>query len=460
LNAGGTAAFTLNLKPSLMLLEEAGQAIGLEEPGGKRLRLGAGCSGFLRLLAQGGCTEEACCAGSRECRYLLARLEQEGWIGYGLAHAGRPLATLVPMAPPFRLRPILGPGPWRLSRFAWLRRQETGALALETPLGHARVLLWAPEPAAALAHLAQPRDTAALAADTGLEPPCVQALLTLLASAGAVAPCADDGSLPEDRDPALRQWEFHDLLFHSRSRPGRNDDPVGGTCRFLGALDPLPALKVPGDGPVLALPEPGPPPPGPSFFQVLAARRSRREPGPEPISLAQLGTFLHHVARVREVVPPDPEAGRFYEAALGPCPGGGGMHELELYVSVARCAGLESGFYHYDAGSHALERWPGSGTAWDRLLRQGQTAMGAATRPDLLFTLAARIQRMSWKYQGIAYALILKDAGVLLQQMYLVAAALGLAPCAIGTGDTETFAHASGLPFAEETSVGEFALSG
>jgi hypothetical protein len=41
-----------------------------------------------------------------------------------------------------------------------------------------------------------------------------------------------------------------------------------------------------------------------------------------------------------------------------------------------------------------------------------------------------------------------------------VATALGLAPCAIGTGDTQVFAQASGLDFSEESSVGEFALSG
>jgi SagB-type dehydrogenase family enzyme len=86
--------------------------------------------------------------------------------------------------------------------------------------------------------------------------------------------------------------------------------------------------------------------------------------------------------------------------------------------------------------------------------------MGGVPAPDILFTLAARIQRVAWKYQSLAYALILKDTGVLFQQMYLVAAALGLRPCALGTGDTQLFAKASGLAFTRETSVGEFALSG
>ena len=45
----------------------------------------------------------------------------------------------------------------------------------------------------------------------------------------------------------------------------------------------------------------------------------------------------------------------------------------------------------------------------------------------------------------MSYAMILKDAGVLTQQMYLVATAMGLAPCALGAGDSQAFAELSGL---------------
>jgi SagB-type dehydrogenase family enzyme len=445
------SGLTLALKPGVRLLEAAD---GLEEPGRKRLRLGAAGAeqrAFLRALARGGSTEDDLCA-SLELRYLLALLEQEGWIGRSLVRDGRVLATLEPLTREFRFQPVTGDGTWRLSRFAWIRRHQGGAW-LESPLGFGRVLLGERmlEP---VGRLCEPRTPGQL----GLEPPLARAFLAMLASAGAVAPCAGDGQLPEDRDPALRQWEFHDLLFHSRSRLGRHGEPAGGTLRFLGELEPLPALK-PVRPEAIPLPEPCLPASGPAFFSVLEARRSRRAPGRDPITLGQLGSFLHHVARVRAVAPADPGAGRAYEAVSAPCPGGGGLHEIELYLSVSRCAGLEPGFYHYAAGSHRLEPWPDSGAA-GQLLRQGAGAMGPAPAPDILFTLAARFQRVSWKYQTIAYSLILKNTGVLYQQMYLVATALGLAPCAIGTGDSQLFAQASGLDFTRECSVGEFALSG
>ena len=423
---------------------------------------GPGQHALVRALARGGGTEEELCggagapgAGTRELRYLLTLLEQEGWICYSLIRDGRVLATLEPLAPALRFQ-WAGAGAWRLSRFAWLRRLEAGTV-LETPLGFGRVRLDEPALLEALGRLCRPQTPDALCAGCGLSLPQARVFLSLLASAGAAAPCDAGGSLPEDRDPALRQWEFHDLLFHSRCREGRHGDPVGGTFRFLGELAPLPALK-PARPEGVPLPEPSPGA-GPPFFEVLDARRSIRAPGPEPITLAQLGGFLHYVARIRAVAPADPAAGRPYEAASRLCPGGGALHEIELYLTVSRCAGLDAGFYHYAAAAHRLERWPDH-EASGRMLIQAQRAMGAASAPDLLVTLAARMPRVAWKYQSIAYALVLKNAGVLFQQMYLVATALGLAPCAIGTGDAQLFAQASGLAFTQETSVGEFALSG
>ena len=76
----------------------------------------------------------------------------------------------------------------------------------------------------------------------------------------------------------------------------------------------------------------------------------------------------------------------------------------------------------------------------------------------MLLVITARFERTSWKYESVAYSLILKEVGVLYQTMYLVATAMKLAPCALGAGDAEVFARAIGSEFHEETSVGEFAL--
>ena len=77
---------------------------------------------------------------------------------------------------------------------------------------------------------------------------------------------------------------------------------------------------------------------------------------------------------------------------------------------------------------------------------------------QVLLVVAARFQRLAWKYASIAYALTLEHVGVLYQTMYLAATAMGLAPCALGAGNSDLFARAAGTDWCAETSVGEFLL--
>jgi SagB-type dehydrogenase family enzyme len=75
-----------------------------------------------------------------------------------------------------------------------------------------------------------------------------------------------------------------------------------------------------------------------------------------------------------------------------------------------------------------------------------------------LIKLASRFGRMAWKYRSISYATTLKNVGVLYQTMYLVATAMGLAACALGSGDDVAGDQAFGLAARSELGVGEFML--
>ncbi len=139
-------------------------------------------------------------------------------------------------------------------------------------------------------------------------------------------------------------------------------------------------------------------------------------------------------------------------------PGGGAAYEIEVYLAVGRCGGLDPGLYHYRPLAHELERVSGPAAEVTRLLEIARPSSQAAGPVQVLVLLAARFQRMSYKYESMAYATILKDTGVLLQTLYLVATALGLAACALGGGDADSFARAANTdPWAEAT-VGEMVL--
>src|SRR5262249_22261658 len=130
-----------------------------------------------------------------------------------------------------------------LSRFAYLHCQDD-LLLLESPRALAQVLLHDGRVAALVHALARPQEAAALAdAVPGLPAEVVGQLLRLLHNAGVVDAVPQADAASEDTESALQYWQFHDLLFHARSRIGRHNTPLGGTYRFAGQLAPPPALK-------------------------------------------------------------------------------------------------------------------------------------------------------------------------------------------------------------------------
>jgi SagB-type dehydrogenase family enzyme len=328
-----------------------------------------------------------------------------------------------------------GPGVHILSRFAYMRREETD-LVLESPLTGSQVLLHHPSAMALVNAFVNPVS----AADVGSSPEA-EAVLTILANSGAIVERDKAG---REREPAgSSQWEFHDLLFHARSRLGRHANPYGGRIpqpvAFESIEEPVEGIEL--DAPDIEKLKREDPP----FARVVETRRSVRTAGDAAITARQLGEFFYRSARVRS------EGNR-------PYPSAGGCYELELYVAVERCEGLDAGLYHYRPRSHRLRRVAEPNDDVADLLGQARIATGGIAAPQILIVYAARMERLTAKYQSLAYALALKDAGVLQQTMCLTATAMGLAGCPLGGGDSDAFARASGRDYYRETSLGEFIL--
>jgi SagB-type dehydrogenase family enzyme len=350
-----------------------------------------------------------------------------------------------------------------LSRFVYLHR-EGNEMSLESPLSHARILLHDERAAMFVFHLKQPQRASELITQTSLAQAAGE-LLALLLEAQMAWDLDESGNTLEDEAPALRCWEFHDLLFHARSRGGRHDSLSGGTFRLAGSLPPPPALRpcqlegsVPLYRPDLDRIEREDPP----FGKVQELRRSIREYAAEPISDRQIGEFLYRVGRMADYWESEfqtPERAVKMAFAPRPYPSGGALYELELYLAVQTCRGLSPGLYHYDPEHHHLEPIAGPTEQVQQLLLDAALSTGIAREHlQVLIITTARFQRIAWKYASMAYALILKDVGVLCQTMYLAATAMGVAPCGVGYGDSDLFARAASTDYYTETSVGEFLL--
>ncbi len=414
----------------LRLRRDATLADGALVEGHVRMPLGTlapGVQAAVDLLAGDGVTEDALDDAAGESgllplQMLLRRLETRGWIEREV-----PGATLVPIGHEFA--PVLvTPPDVVLSRFAYIR-DDGGELVVETPRASVRVVLHSPDVAEKVFTLPKGDPVTALLVRAGI----------------AVAP-------EDEQRRELAQWAFADLVFHARSRVGRNVGGYGGTFRLEGRFEPLPGVRPAYEPatPLLA-PESGG---GPPLWDVVEERTSIRVHDDEhPISLEQLGAFLHRVARVRGVWNDGHE-----DVVSRPYPAGGSLHELELYPLVTRCDGLAPGLYHYDGSAHALGLVSEPSPATTLLVEYARRTGVMESPPQVAILVAARFGRMMWKYESMAYAAVLKHVGVLYQTMYLVATAMGLAPCALGGGNSDAFAAAAGTSYYDESTVGEFLL--
>jgi SagB-type dehydrogenase family enzyme len=388
-----------------------------------------------------------------EFHYGIELLKKRAFLNYTISNRDIPLVTLVPLTSAFSWKVDFDDEKKKLhlSRFCFLRFQEDKIL-IETPLAPCHLVIHDEIIIRFFYALKKPQTVKELAAQfPTITTDVLKKILDYFLKATVITHNL------EDQNDALNQWEFHDLLFHTRHRVGRHANPYGGLYPFKKTIAPKPARKPAMSERSITLYKPdiaSLKEKDKAFTAVLENRQSIRKHGEKPISAEELGEFLFRAARIREHFS-HPEFGE----TLRKCyPAGGAIHELELYPIIQMCTEIEPGAYHYNHQLHTLEWIEADEKKIQALLSDACSATGITTPPQILFLITARFQRLSWKYRSMAYATTLKNTGVLLQTLYLVATAMDLAPCAIGGGDADLFAEAFNTEYLEESSVGEFML--
>ncbi|NBE91765.1 SagB/ThcOx family dehydrogenase [Nonomuraea sp. KC401] len=371
----------------------------------------------------------------------------------------QPMVSVVPLVQRSRLRviPVAADVPVRLSRFAVINTNGRD-YRLESPLALHRVLLHTAEAMSLVGHLRRPTRPDAVRD----APPYFSTLVAYLAAAGMVVGAERDEpfrpvEFAEDTDDALISWSPVNLLFHSRSTLGRHDLAFGATHPVGDRRGIEPVVVPPGDTGLIRLYRPtwealvavDPP----LSAAVEAANGAR--PAAGPLTARELGELLYRAARVRSVSGPP---GSPEETSDRPYLSVGSRYELELYVVVGDCNGISQGVYRYDPLSHGLRALPSETRAVVAALENARLVAQMPDLPPALVVITARFRRLSWKYNGLSYAMILKNVGMLTQTLCLVAAGLSLGVYPLECVDIERWADALGADWRIESSVGALVL--
>ena len=462
--------FLLSFRENIFIIEKLADAVVLKSPfiNLTLKQLAPGLLDAFKILAADGATEEQLsdlvlqtdgAAALPKFYYYLQKFIDLHLICHTLVADDLPLATIVPISRYYQSsnKTIDPDKKYILSRFAYCRRNKD-QMVLESPLSHARIILCDRRSTALITELIFPHTYSELAtkfSDLSLD--TVKLFLNLLLSADFLSEVEENGTIQEEENLTLAQWNFHDLLFHSRSRLGRHLNFYADTNRFTEEIKQIPVVKPKMSDEIIDLHKPdieklkktdSP------FTLVLEQRKSIRSHAEKVITDKQLGEFLYRSARFKNIVETDSG-----EISSRPYPTAGADYELELYIVINKCENIPAGLYHYCPKEHQLSKISDKNNYVETMLQgAGEAVRQPPESLQILIIIAARFLRRVWAYSAIAYALTLKHAGILSQTMYLVATAMNLAPCAVGFGDSDLFAAAVGTDYYAETSVGEFIL--
>lgn len=395
--------------------------------------------------------------GLNHLTHHIAQLEQAGCLIYTLTEGDTVYCRYEQMTGVAHFQTTVLQQECRLSRFAFIRREEDHFL-LESSIGQARIVICDQRVLDLIGLLSSFKIANELDAESCFSTNVLHTLINVLHAGDFL-----EYNIPSGTPQADELWNFHDLLFHTRTRYGRHNYNLGGTYRFIGKRPPKTAIRRESNALAeIMLPVPGEAELNTSktLNDCLAQRQSTRHF--DGLDLHKLGLLLYRCLRIRGTRPYEVQnaAGDTEEIELlsAPYPSGGGMYELHFYLTIYDCDGLEPGFYHYNAFDHSLSLLQRRNNNTDAMMWYARACMGSETFPPAVITFSADFERMFWKYEHMAYAAILKNVGVIFQTLYLVATDLDLGACAIGNGNIEVLKHLTGKPLLQESSVGEFIL--
>jgi SagB-type dehydrogenase family enzyme len=167
---------------------------------------------------------------------------------------------------------------------------------------------------------------------------------------------------------------------------------------------------------------------GIDLISAIQNRESRREYGPEPISMEELSFLLWATQGVKRRLD--------HGHASRTVPSAGCRHPLETYLCVLNIQALDRGIYRYLPLEHQLlfefteENLP-------RKIVQAVLGQPYPGEAAVTFIWTAVPYRMEWRYGMASHKVIALDAGHCCQNLYLACEAVGAGTCAMAAYDQE-----------------------
>ncbi|BCU68873.1 SagB family peptide dehydrogenase [Stygiolobus caldivivus] len=168
------------------------------------------------------------------------------------------------------------------------------------------------------------------------------------------------------------------------------------------------------------------------FQKVITSRSSTRRFKEEKVDVYTISDLLYYSVGVRK---------REGEIIYRMFPSAGGLAETEVYI-IPFISDLQVGIYHYNPLCHYLEKLNGE---FRTLKTNVINSIPDINVVPLLIVLTTKYWKVLAKYGNRGARFVLIDAGIVMENLYLVATALGLGICAVGGHNDYIFNRALDL---------------
>ncbi|WNG31017.1 SagB/ThcOx family dehydrogenase [Cystobacter fuscus] len=167
--------------------------------------------------------------------------------------------------------------------------------------------------------------------------------------------------------------------------------------------------------------------------EIIVGRRSTREFDPaRSVTLQELANLLQLSYGITGSLELDEGVTQYLRAI----PSAGALYPLELYLVVQRVEGLAPGLYHYRVARHALEVLEVADQAERMPRMEREWGMGSPSAFHVV--ISGVFERTMFKYHERGYRFVLIEAGMLGQNLTLLAECQDIRSCmAGGWGDDE-----------------------
>ena len=159
---------------------------------------------------------------------------------------------------------------------------------------------------------------------------------------------------------------------------------------------------------------------GMPLWEAIRKRQSIRNFSNQPLSKTDLSHLLWAAQGITRI-----SSGFEFRTA----PSAGALYPVETYAVIHSIESIPSGVYHYSVRNHELDQIKKGD--FRKEITQAALDQDMAYKANVVFVWTAIFERSKWKYKQRAYRYVYLDAGHIVQNLALAAAAMNLGTCQI-----------------------------